>query len=181
MAEKQEDLIFKDVTEFEKDVFLDRLGIKSKKKILNPTEIRFIDTQILVPDIILELDDIILLIEFQSTKISNKHNSRFLAYYAVVNFKKKTKKKVKLVVVSTAEKSKKITFKIEDTIKFSFSVYSLMEEDGDKIIENIEKKIENGEKLTTDELIDLSLVPLMGSKNSRDYQIEKPVNIILNL
>ena len=45
---KHEDLIFKDITEFEKDVFLKKLGIKSKIKILNPTEIRFMDAQTLI-------------------------------------------------------------------------------------------------------------------------------------
>ena len=43
----------------------------------------------------------------------------------------------------------------------------MIEEDGDKIIENAEKKLMNNETFTTDELIDLSLTPLMGSKNTK--------------
>ena len=181
MAKKHEDLIFKDITEYEKDVFLNRLGIKSNIKILNPTEIRFIDAQTLIADIIIELDDIILIIEFQSTEITNNHNNRFLAYYAVLNLKKKTKKKVKLVVVSTAEKSKKVIYEIDGSIKFCYTLYSMIEEDGDKIIESAEKKLMSDETFTTDELIDLSLVPLMGSKNTIEKQIEKSVNIIMKL
>ena len=67
MANKQEDLLFKDVGEEEIEVLLKRIKIKSKKKKLNPTEIRFIDANVLIADIIIELDEIILIIEFQST------------------------------------------------------------------------------------------------------------------
>ena len=181
MAKKQEDIVFKDVTEKEVDIFLKRLNIKSKKKKLNPTEIRFIDAATLVADIIIELDDIILIIEFQSTAVDNDDGDRFLAYYSVVNFKKEIDKEVKLVVVSTAEKTKKITHEIGDTIMFSFNLYSMRDEDGDAIINNIETKIENNEEITTEELIDLSLVPVMGSENSIETQIEKSVNLILNI
>ncbi|AMD16572.1 hypothetical protein TL18_00090 [Methanobrevibacter sp. YE315] len=88
MSEKQEDIIFKDVSEEEVDVFLKRLNIKSKKKKLNPTEILYIDVAILIADIIIELDE---------------------------------------------------------------------------------------------ELIDLSLVPVMSSKNTQEEQIEKSVNLILSI
>jgi hypothetical protein len=40
MSAKQEDLLFKDVGEEEVDVLLKRINLKSKKKKLNPTEIR---------------------------------------------------------------------------------------------------------------------------------------------
>ena len=181
MTEKQEDIIFKDVSEEEIDVFLKRINIKSKKKKLNPTEIRYIDVAILIADIIIELDNIILIIEFQSTNVDSNDKNWFLAYYSVVNFKKKTKKEVKLVVISTAEKSKRITHIIDDIITFKFDIYSMMDEDGDAIINNIENKIENNEKITDEELIDLSLVPVMGSKNTQEKQIEKSVKLILSI
>ena len=126
MAKKHEDLLFKDVSEEEIDVLLKRIKIKSKKKKLNPTEIRFIDANILIADIIIELDNIILIIEFQSTTVDINDKNRFLAYFSMVNFKKKTKKRIKLIVISTAEKSKKITHKIDETIEFRFDIYSLV-------------------------------------------------------
>lgn len=181
MATKQEDIIFKDVTEEEVGVFLKRMNIKSKKKKLNPTEIRFIDATILIADIIIELDEIILIIEFQSTEVDLKDKNRFLAYFSVVNFKKKTKKGVKLIVISTAEKGKKITHIIGDIIQFKFDIYSMKDENGDIILNNIENKIKNKEELSDEELIDLSLVPVMGSKNKQAEQIEKSVNLILSI
>ena len=54
IVKKHEDLLFKDVSEEEIDVLLKRVKIKSKKKKLNPTEIRFIDANILIADIIID-------------------------------------------------------------------------------------------------------------------------------
>jgi len=181
MAKKQEDLLFKDVGEEEIDVLLKRIKIKSKKKKLNPTEIRFIDASILIADIIIELDDMILIIEFQSTPVDFKDKNRFLAYFSMVNFKKKTKKRVKLIVISTAENTKKISHVINETIKFNFDIYSLIEEDGDIIINNIETKIKNEEYITDEELIDLALVPVMSSVKTQEQQIEKSANLILSI
>ena len=143
MAKKHEDLLFKDVGEEEVDVLLKRMNIKSKKKKLNPTEIRFIDANVLIADIIIELDDIIQIIEFQSTIVDIDDNDRFLAYFSMVNFKKKTGKEVRLGVISTAEEAKRITHIIGDSVKFTFDIYSFLEEDGDNIINNIETKIKN--------------------------------------
>ena len=80
----------------------------------------------------------ILIIEFQSTHVDFNDKNRFLAYFSMVNFKKKTKKQVKLIVISTAENTKTISHIINETIKFNFDIYSLMDEDGDFIINNIE-------------------------------------------
>ncbi|WP_298521703.1 hypothetical protein [uncultured Methanobrevibacter sp.] len=181
MATKQEDLLFKDVGEEEVDVFLKRIKIKSKKKKLNPTEIRYIDPTALIADLIIELDNTILIIEFQSTNVDIDDKDRFLAYLSMVNYKKKSNKKVKLVVISTAEESKKIIHILEGSVKFTFDIYSLMEEDGDNVINNIETKLENNKDFTDEELIDLSLVPLMGSENTQEQQIEKSVELILSI
>jgi hypothetical protein len=181
MSKKHEDILFKDVGEEEVEVLLKRINIESKKKKLNPTEIRFIDANILIADLIIELDDMILIIEFQSTIVDINDKDRFLAYFAMVNFKKKTKKQIKLAVISTVEKSKKITHTIDETVKFTFEIYSFTDEDGDIILNNIETKIKNDEEFTDEELIDLSLVPVMGSVNSQEHQIEESVNLILNI
>ena len=117
-----------------------------------------------------------MIIEFQSTNVDIDDKDRFLAYLSMVNYKKKCNKKVKLVVISTAEESKKIIHILEDSVIFTFDIYSLMEEDGDIIINNIETKLENKKDFTDEELIDLSLVPLMGSENTQEQQIENQLN-----
>lgn len=72
MSEFQEDMIFKEVSEEDARIFLDILGKKSKKVKIMTTELRQLDPTTFVPDIILELDDEILIIELQSTKVGKK-------------------------------------------------------------------------------------------------------------
>ena len=80
-----------------------------------------------------------------------------------------------------AEKSKRVTHIIDDIISFKFDIFSMMDMNGDAIINNIENKMKNNEKITNEELIDLSLVPVMGSENTQVEQIEKSVNLILSI
>ena len=56
-----------------------------------------------------------------------------------------------------------------------FSSVSLKDFDGDKIINNIENKIKNNQKITRHEMLNLALAPFMSSKKPLDKQIEKTV------
>ena len=57
------------------------------------------------------------------------------------------KKESNIETIPMTENTKKITHKIEDIIEFKFDIYSMMDEDGDAIINNIETKIENNIEL----------------------------------
>ena len=87
MSEFQEDMIFKEVSEEDARIFLDILGKKSKKVKIMTTELRQLDPTTFVPEIILELDDEILIIELQSTKVGKKHHQRFHIYVAISDYK----------------------------------------------------------------------------------------------
>lgn len=50
--------------------------------------------------------------------------------------------------------------------------------DGDKIINNIENKIKNNQKITRHEMLNLALAPFMSSKKPLDKQIEKTVKTL---
>ena len=54
-----------------------------------------------------------------------------------------------------------------------FSSVSLKDFDGDKIINNIENKIKNNQKITRHEMLNLALAPFMNSKKPLNKQIEK--------
>ena len=54
-----------------------------------------------------------------------------------------------------------------------FSSVSLKDFDGDKIINNIENKIKNNQKITRHEMLNLALAPFMSSKKPLDKQIGK--------
>ena len=69
MSEFQEDMIFKNVNGEDTKLFLDILGIKSNKARIMVQELQELDPTTFVPDIILELDEEIRIIELQSVKV----------------------------------------------------------------------------------------------------------------
>ena len=71
MAEFQEDMLFKNVSDEDAGILLDIMGIKSEKIKVWTKELRHIDPTNYKPDLILELDDENLIVEFQSTRVDN--------------------------------------------------------------------------------------------------------------
>ncbi len=69
MAEFQEDLLFKNVSDEDASVLLDIIGKRSKMVKVWTKELRHIDPTNYKPDLILKLDDENLILEFQSTKV----------------------------------------------------------------------------------------------------------------
>ena len=67
MAEFQEDMLFKNVSNEDAHILLDILGIKSKNVKVWTKELRQIDPTTYKPDLILDLDEENLIVEFQST------------------------------------------------------------------------------------------------------------------
>ncbi len=87
MSEFQEGMIFKNVNQEDTKIFLDILGIKSKNAKILTQELRQLDPTTFVPDIILELDDEIPIIELQSTKVQKHHHKRFHVCVALADLK----------------------------------------------------------------------------------------------
>ncbi|MEE0025698.1 hypothetical protein [Methanobrevibacter sp.] len=120
------------------------------------------------PDFIARVNDIILMLEFQSTAVRTKDKKRFKAYISNFDLKRNTKnKKIIFAVISTAEYSKFVKYKINDWDVFIFPIISLLNFDEREIISNIKQKIIKQENFTDSELIELALTPIMvqGRKN----------------
>lgn len=98
MAEFQEDLLFKNVSDEYASVLLDIIGKRSKRVKVWTKELRHIDPTNYKPDLILDLDDENLILEFQSTKVDEKFSKRALSYEAITNQNKKNDKEVNLTV-----------------------------------------------------------------------------------
>ena len=64
MAEFPEDMLFKNVSDEDASILLDIMGIKSKKVNVWTKELRHIDQTNFKPDLILDLDEQNLIIEF---------------------------------------------------------------------------------------------------------------------
>ena len=102
--------MFKNVSDEDVSVLLDIIGKRSKRVKVWTKELRHIDPTNYKPDLILDLDDENLILEFQSTKVDEKFSKRALSYVAITNQNKKNDKEVNLTVLSTVEDSKIVEY-----------------------------------------------------------------------
>ena len=109
----------------------------------------------------MELDNVIVLTEFQSTPMRIKDDRRCRLYTALVDYARDNNKPILILVISTAEKTNIRRYKLNDNCVFTIPVISLKDIDGDEVINNIIHKLENNKKITPDEIIYLALVPFI--------------------
>lgn len=162
----------------ESNANIKEIDFKSENLTYNPTELVELDPKIYKTDMILELDHLIVLTEFQSTIVKTPDEKRYRLYTALVDYAKRNNKPLILIVISTAEKTKIKQYKINKDCVFTIPIVSLKDFDGDKIINNIENKIKNNQKITRHEMLNLALAPFMSSKKPLDKQIEKTVKTL---
>ena len=141
MVKFHEDLIFKNIAEKDVEPLLDMINRKSKVKKIWTKELRLIDPSTFKPDLIIELDDENLIFEFQSTKVNKKFSKRANCYVSITDYKKENDKEVNLCVLSTAEKSKIVSYKVNKLNTFKYEVIGNDVFDGEKVIKEIKKNI----------------------------------------
>lgn len=188
MVHQSEDQLFKYATKEdgfgllkllkESNANIKEIDFESENLTYNPTELVELDPKIYKTDMILELDHLIVLTEFQSTIVKTIDEKRYRLYTALVDYAKRNNKPLILIVISTAEKTKIKEYKINKDCVFTIPIVSLKDVDGDKIINNIENKIKNNQKITSHEMLNLALAPFMSSKKPLDKQIEKTVKTL---
>lgn len=188
MVHQSEDQLFKYATKEdgfgllkllkESNANIKEIDFKSENLTYNPTELIELDPKIYKTDMILELDHLIVLTEFQSTIVKTIDEKRYRLYTALVDYAKRNNKPLILIVISTADKTKIKQYKINKDCVFTIPIVSLKDFDGDKIINNIENKIKNNQKITRHEMLNLALAPFMSSKKPLDKQIEKTVKTL---
>ena len=181
MAEFQEDMLFKNVSDEDASILLEILGKKSKRTKVWTKELRHIDPTNYKPDLILDLDDENLIVEFQSTEVGNDFSRRAHSYVALTDQHKKNDKEVNLSVLSTAEDSKIVEYKYNRLNVFKYEVHGLNNLDSEEIINNVKTKLKYNEPLDGRDIILLSLVPLSKKgKNIVEY-IYRVIKILFNL
>lgn len=188
MVHQSEDQLFKYATKEdgfgllkllkESNANIKEIDFESENLTYNLTELVELDPKIYKTDMILELDHLIVLTEFQSTIVKTIDEKRYRLYTALVDYAKRNNKPLILIVISTAEKTKIKEYKINKDCVFTIPIVSLKDFDGDKIINNIENKIKNNQKITSHEMLNLALAPFMSSKKPLDKQIEKTVKTL---
>ena len=181
MVEFQEDMIFKNVSDDDASILLEILGIESEKVKVWTKELRHIDPTNFRPDLILQLDNENLIVEFQSTPVDDKFSRRAHSYVAITDQHKKNDKEVNLAVLSTAEDSKIVEYKYNKLNSFRYVVVGLNDLDTGQIINTVENKLKDKKIPTSREVILLSLVPLSKKgSNIVDY-IDRVVKLISKL
>ena len=181
MAVFQEDMLFKNVADEDAHILLDIMGIKSKNVKVWTKELRQIDPTTYKPDLILELDDEIWIIEFQSTKVEDNFSRRAHSYVAITDQHKDNDKEVNLAVLSTDEDSKIVVYRYNKLNSFRYEVIGLNNLSSSEIINNVETKLKNNEMPNGKDVILLSLVPLSKKgKNIVEY-IYRVIDIINKL
>lgn len=188
MVHQSEDQLFKYATKEdgigllkllkESNANIKEIDFESENLTYNPTELVELDPKIYKTDMILELDHLIVLTEFQSTIVKTPDEKRYRLYTALVDYAKRNNKPIMLIVISTAEKTKIKQYKINKDCVFTIPIVSLKDFDGDKIINNIENKIKNNQKITRHEMLNLALAPFMSSKKPLNKQIKKTVKTL---
>lgn len=186
MSNHEEDKLFKYATKEDGFSFINlieeinwdirKYDFKSENLTLNPTELIELDPAVYKSDMIMELDSIIVITEFQSTVVKKFDEKRYRPYTAIVDYAKQNNKPILLIVFSTAEKTKIKQYKLNKDCVFTIPIISLKDFDGDEIINNIENKIKNNTKITRRELIYLSLAPFMSSIKTSNHSHGSLVN-----
>ncbi len=127
-------------------------------------ELVLLEGEVKKPDAIFADGKVVLMIEYQSTKIKTEDKKRFKVYVSVWDLQKnKDDKKIIFAVISTADESGMAEYKINDWDVFKFPVLSLKDLDLGEIINNTETKIKNKEAFSEKELIELAVTPVLPS------------------
>ena len=181
MSKFQEDMIFKDIAEEDVEILLEIANIKSNTKKIWTKELRQIDPSTYKPDLIIELDDMNIIFEFQSSVVNDDFSKRGHIYVAITDQKKPNNKEVNLYVLSTVEKSKIVEYYVNKLNTFRYEVIGNDLFDGEKIINEIEEKYKSNNIITPKEAIYFALAPVMTKNGNIEENIQRTLNILFTL
>ncbi|MDQ0219291.1 transcriptional regulator [Peribacillus cavernae] len=126
-------------------------------------------------------DDSILMLEFESNRRYHQNYIKYLDYAHRILHRyycdTKKVKKIRLVVVYTSDVTNVKDSLEAGDLQFQSKAVLLSEFGGDHISHQIRTKLENGEELSKEEVMKLSLLPLMNSSKDRQELIKECVEL----
>ena len=162
-----EDTIFKIEGQKYGQELIEIINIKGRILKVHQTEYGIVDPKMYKPDLVFELEDKIVILEFQSSYVDVNDKRRFRFYSAIIDqVKVKSKKPIEVHVLSTAELEKTKYYKINPDSLFPIYIHSLKSIDGDNFISKMYTKITHEENFTEKELLMITLFCFM--KSTRD-------------
>ena len=177
-----EDVIFKNDGQQYCQEFIEILNIKGKIIEIHQTEYSILDPKMYKPDLVFELEDKIIILEFQSTYVDINDKKRFRFYTALFDYlKNSTHKNIELHVLSTMEVEKTKCYKINPESRFPIYVHSLKNYDSNKFLNIIKIKIKNKVVLSKKELLLLTLLCFMDSDESINQNILNSAETITDI
>lgn len=180
--EFHEDVIFKSQGQVYGQELMDIINIEGKIVEVHQTEYGIIDPKMYKPDMVFELEDRIIILEFQSTYVDISDKKRFRLYSALFDhLKNKSQKDIEVHVLSTVEAEKTKCYKINTDSSFPIYIHSLKSYDGDEFLNMINTKISNNQQLSEKELLLISLICFMKCGNGIEYSILNSAVAITNV
>ena len=180
--EFHEDVIFKSQDQVYGQELMDIINIEGKIVEVHQTEYGIIDPKMYKPDMVFELEDRIIILEFQSTYVDTSDKKRFRLYTALFDhLKNKSQKDIEVHVLSTVEAEKTKCYKINPDSSFPIYIHSLKSYDGDEFLNMINTKISNNQQLSEKELLLISLICFMECGNGIEYSILNSAVAITNV
>jgi hypothetical protein len=176
---KVEDAVFKKAMEVFKDGAAEFFGLDINIIAPAETEIKNIDIKTNAMDYLFYTDSgEYLHFEFQ-TSVKREDMSRFLYYDASLYYK--SKKRITTIVVYSSEIKDVITKLDCGSIKYDIKSFYMSSFDGDFKLKNIKDKVDNNIKLTEQDIMTLSFIPLMNSEKSKSEITLESIEIAKNI
>ena len=177
-----EDTIFKIEGQKYGQELIEIINIKGKILKVHQTEYGIVDPKMYKPDLVFELEDRIIILEFQSSYVDVNDKRRFRFYSAIIDqVKVKSKKPIEVHVLSTVELEKTKCYKINPDSRFPIYIHSLKSIDGDKFINKMNNKIEHEGYFTEKELLMITLFCFMKSIRNIEEAILDSAVLITNI
>lgn len=177
-----EDIIFKNQGQEYGQKLIEIIDIPGKIVEVHQTEYSIIDPKMYKPDMVFELEDKVIILEFQSSYVDINDKRRFSFYSALIdNVKIKSKKPIEGHVLSTVEMADTKCYKVNQESRFPVYIHSLKKYDVDKFLNMMNVKIENKKKFSKKELLLISLLCFMDSEIKTDQLILKSALTITNI
>ena len=177
-----EDTIFKNQGQLYGQKLIEIVEIPGKIVKIHRTEYSTLDPKMYKPDLVIELEDKIIIFEFQSTYVDVSDKRRFRFYSALFDHVEiKSKKPIEVHVLSSVEINRVKWYHVNPDSKFPIYIHSLKSYDEKEFINTMKTKIEDDGNLNEKELLMLSLLCFMHSEKNIPDLIHESATIITNI
>ena len=171
-----EDAVMKTVMQCFKDELLPYFGIKGKAVAIAPTEAVHLELKKLLQDLNLVMEDGLWIhFEFQSKNEGLEGLKRFRVYEAVTSYQYKVK--ITTYVLFSGKIQNPMTEFTEGVNTYRIQPIIMTKFNIDELMRKLQEKIDVGEKLTKEDLVPLTLCPLMGGDMSQKDRIKKALEL----